>query len=191
MATKYVTGSDRQGWLDVRIDGIVEITSLPYGLKVETLGTEAGREKFRVLEGIRKGKTGSVKLTQTGGSQFGSVTLKGAASVRFSLGSERLSFGSQSIKAITDPDNPVPTGVWSLQIPDEKHRKAHRYLARSPFALTWFRIGDGRDRYLHPGDASAGCITVKDVENWEKVWQHLILSRKGDDMNVGTVAVVP
>jgi hypothetical protein len=191
MPIKYVTGSDRHGWLDVRINGIAQITSLPYGLRIETLGVEAGREKFRVLEGIRKGKTGSVKLAPTGASQFGLVTLKGAASVRFNLGSERLTFGSHSIKAITDPDNPVPTGVWPLQIPDEKHRKADRYLARSPFALAWFRIGDGRDRYLHPGDASAGCITVKDVENWEKVWQHLILSRKGDGMNVGTVTVVP
>jgi hypothetical protein len=191
MPIKYVTGSDRHGWLDVRIEGIAEITSLPYGLKVETLGIEAGREKFRVLEGIRKGKNGSVRLTAAGGSQFGSVTQRGAASISFNLSREKITFNGRTIDAITDPSNPVSPGTWKLQIPDEKHTAyGNGYLSRSQYATTWFRlIGDGRDRYLHPGRVSAGCTTVTDVENWGLLWQHLILARLGDGMNVGTLSV--
>lgn len=190
MGVKQVSGSDRHGWLDVRIDGISEITSLPYGLEVDTMGVNAGREKFKVLEGIRRSKTGSVKLTASGQSQFGTVALRGAASVRFSLSAGKVSFGGQSIDAITDNSNPVPVGTWSLQIPDEKHTLyGNGYLGRSAYATTWFRIGDGRDRYLHPGSVSAGCVTVTDVEKWGQLWQYLILARKRDGMNVGTITV--
>lgn len=187
----HLTGADRHVWLDVRIDGITNITSLPHGLQVDTLGVVAGRENFKVLEGIRKDKKGSVKLTPAGQSQFGLVTLKPPALVVFSLSAGKVTFVGQSINAITDPSNPVPQGLWSLQIPDERHTLyGNGYLGQSPHATTWFRIGDGRDRYLHPGAVSAGCVTVTEVLNWSLLWQYLVLARKGDGMNVGTIQVV-
>lgn len=126
-----------------------------------------------------------------GKSQFGTLAHRAPASVRFSLSTGKLTFGTQTINAITDPSNPVPVGTWTLQIPDEKYTLfGNGYLNRSQYATTWFRIGDGRDRYLHPGSVSAGCITVTDVEKWNLVWQYLILARKGDGMNVGNVTVV-
>lgn len=45
------------------------------------------------------------------------------------------------------------------------------------------------DRYLHPGTASAGCITV-DPASWTKLYQHLILCRRGDGKTVGSVTVL-
>ena len=192
MAVKQVTGSDRHGWLDVRIDGIADITSLPYSLSVDTLGVSEGREKFKVREGIRKNMTGSVKLTPSGGSQFGSVAHRRAGSVSFSLSTGKVTFGELSINAlsaITDPSNPVPIGTWTLQIPDEKHPGGFGYYGRSRHASVWFRIGDGRDRYLHPGRNTAGCVTVTDVENWTTLCEYLMIARKGDGMNVGTIQV--
>jgi hypothetical protein len=59
--------------------------------------------------------------------------------------------GNLTLAAITDKGNPVPYGVWKLQIPDEKHTAfGNNYLGKSKHATTWFRIMDGRDRYLHP-----------------------------------------
>ncbi len=219
MAIKQVTGTDVHGWLDVQIDGISNVTSLPYGLRVDTLGVAGGREKFRVLEGIRVGKTGSVELAPKGKSQFGSVPLKPAATVVLSLSASKVVFGHtaltltptfgvpprftasggqsffnqfESVTVTNDyGSNPVPIGLWPLQIPDEKHTLAERYLGRSRHATTWFRIGDGRDRYLHVGKFSNGCAAVTEMEKWSALWQYLILARKGDSMNVGTIRVVP
>jgi hypothetical protein len=195
MAKKYVTESDQHGWLDVRIDGISQITSLPYACMVDARGTDPAnpkRELFTVLEGIRKGMTGSVFLTPRGTSQFGTnVSRRGPAAVKFNRSTGVVTIGGLSLKAITDPNNPVPYGTWKLQIPDEKHTESGRgYLSRSKHATTWFRIMDGRDRYLHPGARTAGCVTVTEVEKWTSICELLTISRAGDSMHVGTIEVV-
>lgn len=191
MNPKYVTGSDRHGWLDVRIDGIPQVTSLPYGLKVDLLGAANGREQFKVLEGYRRQKAGNVLLPSRGGSQFGTIVHRSAARIRYSISAGTVTFGAQSATAITDPFNPAPLGVWGLQIPDEKHTHyGSVYLPRTPHATTWFRIGDGRDRYLHCGARTAGCVTVTDFSKWSSVWEYLVLARSGDNINVGTIEIV-
>jgi hypothetical protein len=45
------------------------------------------------------------------------------------------------------------------------------------------------DRYLHTGSVSFGCITV-DPDEWTALYKYLILSRKGDGKNVGTIKVI-
>jgi hypothetical protein len=45
--------------------------------------------------------------------------------------------------------------------------------------MTWFRIGHSGDRFLHPCRVSAGCVTVKDIGEWTKIYNYLINSRKG------------
>jgi hypothetical protein len=194
MATKYVTESDQHGWLDVRIDGLAHITSLPYACMVDARGVDPNnpqRELFTVLEGIRKGMSGSVRLTSRGTSQFGTnVNRRGPASVKFNRSTGLVTVGGLSMKAITDQGNPVPYGKWKLQIPDEKHPGGHSYFSRSNHATTWFRIMDGRDRYLHPGARTAGCVTVTEVEKWTSICELLTISRLGDGMHVGTIEVV-
>ena len=191
MNLKYVTGSDRHGWLDVRIDGIPQITSLSYALKVDLLGAANGREQFKVLEGYRRQKIGNVLLPSRGGSQLGNVVHRGPARVRYSISAGMVTFGAQFATAITSPRNPAPLGTWGLQIPDEKHtRFGTTYLPRTPHATTWFRLGDGSDRYLHCGVATDGCVTVTDFSKWSRIWEYLVLARSGDNINVGTIAVV-
>ena len=63
-------------------------------------------------------------------------------------------------------------------------------MADSRYAKTWFRIGHSGDRYLHPGERSAGCITVKDTKRWTEIYRHLIISRKHDSRSIGVVKVI-
>ncbi len=143
-----------------------------------------------MLEGIRKNKTGSVRLPGVGASQFGLVQHKSPALVTFKRISGLVIFGGSSAKAFTDESNRPGPGDWLLQIPDEKHNMGNTYLSRSRYARTWFRlVRDGRDRYLHPGTGSLGCVTVDEIEKWDALWSYLILARK-DNMNVGTLKVV-
>ena len=191
MARKQVTQSDEHNWLDVKIDGR-GVTSLAYATTVDTMGVESGRENFTVLEGIYRGKRGSVKLMANGGSQFGSVAHRGPASVTFNISTGKVTYGGNSNNALvakTQALNSVPIGRWSLQIPDEKHPGGFTYYGRSKHASCWFRIGDGRDRYLHPGRESGGCVTVTEIEKWTALSEYLTISRKGDGMNVGTITV--
>jgi hypothetical protein len=73
--------------------------------------------------------------------------------------------------------NPVPVGMHDLEIPDEIHKLAQRFVSQTPFAETWFRIGHDGDRYLHPGTITEGCNTVEDIAKWTDVYNYLIKRR--------------
>lgn len=96
--------------------------------------------------------------------------------------------------AVLDPNNPLPNGVYDIEIPDEPHPYGEYYEKYSLHAKTWFRIGHEGNRYLHLGSVSAGCITVRKQENnparWDEIYQLLITSRKGDGRSVGTVEIL-
>ena len=60
------------------------------------------------------------------------------------------------------------------------------------FQKTWFRIGHQGDRFLHPGQESAGCITVKiddQHKDWGTLYSSIILARK-DSYNIGIIEIV-
>lgn len=85
--------------------------------------------------------------------------------------------------------------IYDLEIPYEPHHLyGEPYENFSLYAKTWFRIGHTGDRYLHLGEVSRGCITVRAGDNkpgaWDEIYRRLIVSRMGDSMNVGTVSVV-
>ncbi len=97
--------------------------------------------------------------------------------------------------AKTDSGNPVSKGRHDLELPDAPYKGGEYYMSRSSRAKSWFLIGhgllgDGAGRYLHPGRISAGCVTVTDVENWNRLYRYLIPSRKGDNLSVGTINVI-
>ena len=103
-----------------------------------------------------------------------------------------------TFSATTDPHNPLPNGQHAIQIPDFPHDLGRGYVGPGATkAMTWFHLGEGvavpgnegRDRYLHPGRISAGCLTVTEVRNWDALYNSLILARAGDGRNVGYVAV--
>ncbi len=56
----------------------------------------------------------------------------------------------------------VPQGMHLLQIPDAPHPATRdAYYAYTSYHKTWFRIGTEGDRYLHVGEISEGCVTVR------------------------------
>ncbi|MFD0862135.1 hypothetical protein ACFQ1M_07935 [Sungkyunkwania multivorans] len=190
------------GWLRVRFDdGLV--WPIPEFLRVKVNKT-GDRESFQVLEGRMAGKTATVKKKGWEWTSWDwdrsyfeqSVHLgkgcphTGSASVTFYRLTERLEVtGLGTFNAITDTRNPTPLGSFDLEIPYEPHPGGGYYTSDSKYAKTWFRVGHSGDRFLHPGRISAGCITVTDTRQWDKIYQHLIVSRK-DDQSIGTVKVV-
>jgi hypothetical protein len=171
---RYVGDSDGQGWLSVVLDGIDPKlaannpgfrVALPQHLKVNVYKTDKEREYFEILEGPNNGNKASVKLG-LGGKSF--LMKDGAhmpaAQVRINRKLQQLWFrGRGPFSAFTDPRNPVPIGVWELEIPDSPHGSPSLYSSYSNYYKTWFRIRSSRssDRYLHLGVISHGCITAR------------------------------
>jgi hypothetical protein len=202
MDQRYIDG-DSTGWLQVR-RATGAVIALPEYLKVEFLErkkdprTNEIRDYFKILEGRESNNKASVKQKPNGQSWLkkGNPGYRSAASVTFNIATGEVTYaGGNALGATTDSSNPVSTGIHDLELPDAPHRGGEYYMARSIRAKTWFLIGhgllgDGAGRYLHPGRISAGCVTVTDVENWNRLYQYLILSRKGDNLSVGTINVI-
>jgi hypothetical protein len=193
MGIRYVTNADNKGWLKVRYTNNSTYPPLPQHLKVNHQKTENGRDYFVIMAGRNKGKSASVKLKGTNVSYLTTTPPPhtGSAVVKFNITSGKLWYGSHGpVSAKTMPGNPVPVGKHDLEIPYEVHSLASSYLGQSKYATTWFRVGHGGDRFLHPGRISAGCVTVTNIPEWTKIYEYLIKARKGDDKSVGTIEVV-
>jgi hypothetical protein len=192
MIIKQITNADGKGWLMVRWEDGSTVPAVPQYLRVEYLRSEAGREYFKILEGLRTGMKASVILRGRGWSYLGDGDpQQPAGMVRFNRKTGELWYGAAGpLRATTLAANPVPVGMHELEIPDEVHILGANYQADSPFATTWFRVGHGGDRFLHPGRISAGCVTVTDTKSWSHVYNYLIRRRKGDGRSVGTITVV-
>ncbi len=115
---------------------------------------------------------------------------RGSAKVKFYTKPEKLEIvGLGEFDAFTKDDNPPPTGLHDIEIPYEPHPKGHAYIGQARYAKTWFRIGHSGDRFLHCGQGSLGCITVRDIYKWDQIYKHLIISRKGVN-SIGIVEVL-
>ncbi|MGS4992789.1 hypothetical protein ACVCK3_04385 [Bacillus cereus] len=194
MSIRHVSNADNEGWLLVKFSGNSNPEALPQYLRVEYIKTEAGRDYFKVIEGVHAGKEGSVKQKEGGGSYLIEGDPKQpAAKVHFVIGSKKLWYQNDGrwigpIDTMTDPENKVPVGTYDIEIPDAPHKVPDEYKDKSRFAGTWFRIGHIGDRYLHPGSVSAGCATVTDIPIWTDLYNYLINRRK-DDKSVGEIYV--
>jgi hypothetical protein len=181
--TAYV-GDTSDGWLVVKING--GNYSIPMGLKVKLIEERDERIYFVIQEGSYKGKNASVRSGQFFTEHR--LTLSGAE-LEFDLTTERLTVkGLGSYNAITYSSNPVPKGSHNIELPDAPHQLGSVYTTYSPYATTWFRIGQSGDRYLHPGRISAGCVTVTDLREWTDIYEYLIY-RRSSDYCVGTLTV--
>lgn len=196
VSLKHIAITDEKGWLIVKYNDGSTYPPLPHYLRVNYLKNEGGRDYFKINEGRANGNEASVRQRQDGGSYLadGDPTLNESAIVHFVLETKQLFYRNHEdwvgpIATVTDPNNPVPTGIHNLEIPDEVHDKARGYVSQTPFAETWFRIGHAGDRYLHPGTGTLGCVTVQDIPKWTEIYQYLIKRRKGDGKSVGTIQV--
>lgn len=188
---RYVVGG-RDGWLKVKREPSGSVIAVPEHLQVELTASKDGRDSFTILEGVERGKKFSVK---TGNLKSGNPAYRSAADLQFSLSKELLTFHGGQVKAITHPSQPIPSGPHPVQIPDFPHEKGAVYLGQTPYAKNWFYLGQGNaipgsnDHYLHTGLRSAGCITVE-PSGWTRLYQYLILCRRGNGKTVGMVTVV-
>lgn len=187
----YVVGGS-DGWLNVKREPSGVVIALPEFIQVQIDSSAEGRDYFTAQEGVELGNQFSVKQGNLSPTR---PAYRAPANLRFSLADELITYPGGRIDAITHAANPVPPGTHPIQMPDFPHSLGIGYLSRSPFAKSWFYLGHGNaivgrnDRYLHTGTLSAGCITVA-PDNWTKLYEYLILCRRGDGKTVGTVTVV-
>lgn len=181
-------------------DGLTQPNVIPYALKVKLNQVKDGREYFTILEGPLAGHKASVKLADDGKSYLSPEILHAPASfLTYSKKNQTLTLDINGVKTdylvIMSNEYPIPNGKYDLEIPYEPHHLyGEPYENFSLYAKTWFRIGHTGDRYLHLGEVSKGCITVRAGDNkpgaWDEIYRRLIVSRMGDSMNVGTVSVI-
>jgi hypothetical protein len=192
----YIEKLGGNGWIRVKFDDGTE-WPLPEYLRVH-VSRSGKREGFKVLEGRFFGKTATVVKKGWSWSDWdwdksyfeeGSAH-KGPVTMTFYRKSKYLEVaGLGKIDTITLKSNPVPVGTHEIEIPYEVHSLGSGYTSRAKYAKTWFRIGHSGDRFLHCGRVSAGCITVTDIEQWDKIYNRLIVARK-NLVSVGTVTVI-
>jgi len=196
MKQRYIIGG-RKGWLKVKLDQ-GRIVSLPEYIKVNFLERISNRDKFEILEGVYKGKKASVSARGAETSWLGSPMplYKSAVSLTFKISTSLLKTPIGDIQAVTDSINPIPTGVYPIQLPDFPHDLGESYLDQATKALTWFYLGTGNavqgknDRYLHTGLISAGCVTVKEIDKWDRLYKSLIRARALGGKKIGTIKVL-
>jgi hypothetical protein len=202
----YIEHLGGDGWLKVLFDNGF-VWPLPEYLKVYVEEKRNNREYFSILEGKWKGKNASVKkkgwgLNDWDGSYFEDpnettwynikqgIPYEGPAELTFYRKSRTLKIkgvGEFSIKVNSSKLTPI--GVFDIEIPYEPHDLGLGYISEAQYSKTWFRIGHSGDRFIHCGTASLGCITVEDIHKWDRIYKHLILSRK-DSNSVGVVTVI-
>ena len=165
---RYVSKVGKDAWLRVKLDDGSEV-SLPQFLKVNFKGTSGGRDAFEILEGPNKGKSASVARKSTSESYLvPGIHQLPAGLIRFNLARQSLTYGSSgpvmAFSGAFDIYTQVPKGRYLLAIPDAPHSATRAgYYAFTDYHKTWFRIGisTSGSRYLHVGEISEGCVTVR------------------------------
>jgi hypothetical protein len=144
--------------------------SIPYGLKLQLTDSNQERESFQILEGAYKGTTASVKRKGPNQSFLVDAMRRDPpGSVRFELGKQALYLGARGpYNAFSGGGfggfTPVSPGKYQLSIPPFPARATRTGYGRwTRYHRMWFRIGTDPhgSRFLHPGEISEGCVTVR------------------------------
>jgi hypothetical protein len=215
---RYLPEDGGQGFIDVLKTSEMSnpetkgIVAFPGYLKVNDLGIKVlngkKRDYFIPYEGIHKDREMSVTRKSDGGSYLVTGYILGPAKIIFNPVKANLWYGEGSARvgpifaqgSTIQGVAPLRDGVYELSVPDEPHLDPRypnyqRYLAQSSYARVWYPIPadqnrDGIDdeRFLHCGDASAGCVTVRDVPQWTGIYKYLYNRRLRDGV-IGTITV--
>jgi len=190
-AIRYVADIDPNGWLIVKFNNDKK-HPIPHMLKVELVKIKNGREYFKILEGQYMGQVASVSLTDES-PRFFTQNDKHTGSAKMILDQEAqkltiVGLGNYNVK-IDEHDPLSSTKTYEVEIPDAPHGGGRVYSKDSRYSKTWFRIGHSGERYLHVGMSSLGCIAVTDKNEWTKIYNLLIRSRK-DQFSVGEIKVL-
>jgi hypothetical protein len=200
MNKRYVLPQN-DAWLLVRPDNGGANFSIPSYLELDLTGTrtEAGikRDFFTILEGVHRGRKASVRWDGNKSNlSTAPFAYMGAAALLLDKNRMTLTYPGGVATVVDLSNNPIPNGLHPVQIPDFPHEGGNYYLAQSRLATCWFFLGvgvavndnSGRDRYLHAGSGSAGCVTM-DARNWTAIYRHIIARRRGNNRDVGTLTV--
>jgi hypothetical protein len=162
---RYVSKVGIDAWLAVTLD-TGERVSLPYGLAVDLIAFENGRDRFKILEGAYMGRSASVRRDGPTSYLIEHVAHQDAAKLRFDRAQQALWVDGRgpfnAFSGAFDAFTQVPAGTHVVQIPDAPHSATREsYYHYTRYHKTWFRIGTSGDRYLHVGEISEGCVTVR------------------------------
>jgi len=195
---RYVRDTE-DGWLQVMSNGAK--LSLPSGLKVSFKSTSAGRDHAVVLEGVNVGITFDVatnnlattskrysdlKITvkrKTTPVDIGGVAYELDVNLAYKDGVSARTAGPFS--AMTHPTNPIPAGTFTIGIADYPHLLGSGY---KPHGTVWFHIHNQRDRYVHTGSMTEGCLTCA-PRDWEQIYAICNYARGADTVGIGTLTV--
>ncbi|MGK5093939.1 hypothetical protein WDW89_18240 [Deltaproteobacteria bacterium TL4] len=188
-AIRYIAEIEK-GWVKVRLEDDGSIVSLSTALKVEIHHVNLQREYFTILEGAYHGRKASVAFKKDKSSYLSTNNPQtGPVHLIYSISNKTLNLNDKTYLARDYPSSPWKKGFYDVEIPDFPHVGGRNY-PDSRYALTWFRIGHDRDRYIHTGRASLGCITLIEHHRWDDLYRVLIRARKGDGISIGTLQVV-
>ncbi len=175
--TRFV-GRTSDDWLAVQLDRFGR-QSLPYGMKVQWEGMKGNREYFTLLEGTYKGEKGNIKSKGASTSWFvTNLRHQPPGFIRFNRKQQAIWIGGQGpynafSGAFTHPTDgktytQVPAGTYPLCIPDYPHSATRAaYSQWATYHKSWFLIDncpgnyERASRYLHTGEISEGCVTVR------------------------------
>ena len=204
MMIKPVSG----GWLLVRLDTGKE-ASLPEYCHVKLKETVSGRDVITIQEGPYAQQRASVKhgfLVERRQDGKAIVLFYVASNVLSWQGGPAAKFTDDGVSGgtpvFTSASNPVPFGNWNVEIPDFPHGLGRGYTGYAGHAMTWFRVAtpDSKDRYIHCGTISEGCVTVgikgdktsangqAALRNYERLYAYLIARRDASGI-VGQIQV--
>ena len=192
------------GWLEVLTNDSGTKLSLPSGLRADLTKEEAGRDYLKLVEGLYTGAEVNVKsgyLVATDPQKPAvRMTFKKQAAGPVTIGGQvydkeltiyyrSVASGAEQTKgpfpAKTDPNNPLGSGTYDVEIPDYPHSLGSSY---GVLGTVWFRIGHSGDRYVHPGRVSLGCVTCA-PGNWPDIYSTIVNARKQDGKSIGTLEV--
>jgi uncharacterized protein YutE (UPF0331/DUF86 family) len=179
------------GWVVAQLEDGSKVP-LHNGLTVSLRANVGSREVFEVLEGFYKGKIMSIGFDSECGSHLSPIRGLKKPCMMTMLRKESLlivhGLGSYPIVKISASDS-WDVGTFPVCLPDFQHKGGGVYRTKAKHADTWFRVGDESERYIHPGRRTKGCITVKDIYQWESIYQFLIHCR-ADNHHIGFLEVL-
>lgn len=192
--TIFYVGLLDKGWMvfidkkTIALEKTIKI-SLPYGTKIQLIDRDEKYLYFIAKEGLNA--TGvelgiSIKNVKY---LLKDIKYKPSVQLIYSISQKSLQINESKYQATQYEYNILKKGTYKLFLADSPHKDGSHYESITKYAKTWFRLND-KDKYLHPGRASAGCITIIELEQWNKIYHQLILARTGDGETIGTVEVI-
>lgn len=180
------------GWLTFLLENGNRVSICDY-TKLTYLREKDGRVYFQVkdISSEHNNKICSIKKVAFPGYFTQQAIIKQDITIglKYSGASQGiLSANGKAYLAELTSGNRIEIGTHNVMRPDAPHEWARGYNVAGN--LVWFPLhvasegGTTRGRYLHVGRASAGCISISDIDKWTELYEYLIKFRSTRDDKV-------